>query len=320
MAVLSAGVAASLLPGCNSTPPEKPAAMPSGEDAAKVVLDGIGERLLALAPETATTLGLDSGGRAALRSKLADRSRAGQDAIAAQLRADLAQAEAIDTRGLPSHATRTTVEVVKSAYRIALDGFALPYGDVAVGGWRNTPYVVIQNVGAYLDTPRFLDADHPVKTAADADAYLARLESYAQQLDGELARLQAAGAMGLVAPAFLLDKAIEQIGISLASAQKGGGLMESLVRRTKDVPGTGARAPRRWLATRWRRPWPVSWPSSGAARQGHDGRRHVGPAAWRRVLPWALRASTTTRMTPDEVHQLGQEQVRGSARARWTRS
>ena len=61
---------------------------------------------------------------------------------------------------------------------MAIDGFAQPYGDVAVGGWRNTPYVVIQNVGAYLDVPKFLDSDHPVKTSADAEAYLARLAAY----------------------------------------------------------------------------------------------------------------------------------------------
>ena len=54
--------------------------------------------------------------------------------------------------------------MVRIAYATALDGFALPYGDVAVGGWRNTPYVVIQNVGAYLDVPRFLDSDHRSRT------------------------------------------------------------------------------------------------------------------------------------------------------------
>src|SRR5262245_62370941 len=106
---------------------------------------------------------------------------------------------------------RTSVAVVRSASTTALEGFALPYGDVAVGGWRNTPYVVIQNVGAYLDVPRFLDAEHPIETAADAEAYVARLESYARQLDGELARLQEARKQGLVPPAFLLDKALEQV-------------------------------------------------------------------------------------------------------------
>ena len=80
--------------------------------------------------------------------------------------------------------------MVRSAYRTAIEGFALPYGDVAVGGWRNTPYVVVQNVGAYLDVPRFLDSDHMIATAADAEAYLARLDSFATQIDGETGRLK----------------------------------------------------------------------------------------------------------------------------------
>ena len=310
IAVLSAGVAASLLPGCTMTPSEK-AAVPSGEEAAKTVLDAIGERLLARAPETATTLGLDIDGRATLRAQLADRSRAGQDALAAMLRADLAQAEAIDTRALQAHATRTTVEVVKSAYRIALDGFALPYGDVAVGGWRNTPYVVIQNVGAFLDIPRFLDADHPVRTAPDAEAYLARLESYAQQLDGELARLQASGGQGLIAPAFLLDKAIAQMELSVAGALKGGGLVDSLVRRTTDMPGTwGPRA-----GTLARDKVAPALERQLAELKVQRTRATMDAGMWARprgdeYYQWALRASTTTRMSPDEVHQLGEQQVK----------
>ncbi len=81
--------------------------------------------------------------------------------------------------------TRTSIEVIRSAYNSASQGFAQPYGDVAVGGWRNSPYVVIQNVGAYLDLPRFLDSDHQVETAADAEAYIARLSAAPAQLDGE---------------------------------------------------------------------------------------------------------------------------------------
>ena len=91
-----------------------------------------------------------------------DRSAEGQQRIASQLRRDLERANAFDASGLP-HATRTSVEVVRSAYATALEGFAMPYGDVPVGGWRITPYVVIQNVGAYLDIPRFLDAEHRIE-------------------------------------------------------------------------------------------------------------------------------------------------------------
>ena len=206
---------------------------------ALALLDQIADNLLRLAPESATSLGIDTDARAALRSQLSDRSAQGQQRIASQLRADLAQASAFDTSEL-SHATRTSVEVVRSAYATSLEGFALPYGDVAVGGWRNTPYVVIQNVGAYLDVPRFLDAEHRIEKAADAEAYLARLQSYAKQLDGELGRMQTARAAGLVPPAFLIDKALGQMSLSIKSAREGGTLVESIERRTKNIPGTWA--------------------------------------------------------------------------------
>jgi uncharacterized protein (DUF885 family) len=228
LGALSAGVAAVALPGSVVAQVGGPTV--SGEAGVKALLDSIGENLLALSPEGATTLGLDTGARAALRSRLADRSQAGQDRLAAVLRADLAKAEAVNTAGL-THATRTSVEVVRSAYRTALEGFAQPYGDIAVGGWRNTPYVVIQNVGAYLDVPRFLDADHPVRNAADAEAYLARLESYPVQLEGELGRLKAAAGKGLIAPAFLIDKAVNQMTMSVKGAREGGGLVYSFERR-----------------------------------------------------------------------------------------
>src|SRR5687767_8692252 len=169
---------------------------PAGESQATALLDSIAERLLRESPEGATSLGIDKGDRAGLRYQLSDRSGIGQQRLAQTLRADLARANAIDTSGL-SHSTRTSVEVVRSAYAVALEGFQLPYGDVAVGGWRNTPYVVIQNVGAYLDIPRFLDTDHRIEILADAEAYLARMQSYARQLDGELGRMRAARVQGL---------------------------------------------------------------------------------------------------------------------------
>ena len=161
----------------------------------QALLDQVAWRMIELAPESATSLGIDTGPHAALRSQLSDRSKAGQDKIADLI--DRAQKDAqkmfpfpaIDGRDLDA-ATRTSLDVVKSAFTAALEGFDLPYGDVALGGWRNTPYVVIQNVGAYLDTPRFLDSDHPVDNASDAEAYLARLSEFPAQLDGELGRIR----------------------------------------------------------------------------------------------------------------------------------
>ena len=304
LGVLSAGVATVTFSGSRVF-----AQAPAAEAQVSALLDSIGENLLALSPESATSLGIDTGARAHLRSKLADRSQAGQDRIAATLRADLARAEAVNTSSL-SHSTRTSVEVVKSAYRVALDGFAQPYGDVAVGGWRNTPYVVIQNVGAYLDVPRFLDTDHRVENAQDAEAYLSRLESYAAQLDGELARLKAAGGKGLIAPAFLIDKAVGQMTMSVKGTRDGGGLVESIERRTRNIPGNwGDRA--RAIA---QQKVAQALERQLAELTAQRARATMDAGMWARphgpeFYHWALRASTTTTMTPDEIHQMGLDQV-----------
>ncbi len=283
----------------------------ASEDMALALLDEVADNLLALFPETATSLGLDTGARTALRSRLTDRSEAGKQHIAEQVRADLDRASAFDTNGL-SHATRTSVEVVKSAYATALEGFALPYGDITVGSWRNTPYVVIQNVGAYLDIPRFLDTDHRIGTAADAEAYLTRLQSYARQLDGELGRIRAAREMGLVPPAFLVDKAMGQLTLSIQGARSGGSLVESIDRRTPNIAGSWAERARAIAVQEVAPALERQLAELQAQRRvatddpGISARPH-GEEFYR----WALKASTTTTMTPDEIHELGQEELRG---------
>jgi uncharacterized protein (DUF885 family) len=313
IAALASTMALPLVPGCSREPSPSPAATPAGAAAteadAVALLDDIAGNLLRLLPESATSLGIDTGARAALRAQHADRSAEGQQRIADQLRRDLERANAFDASGL-SHATRTSVEVVRSAYASALQGFALPYGDVPVGGWRITPYVVIQNVGAYLDIPRFLDSDHRIENSADAEAYLARLQSYARQLDGELGRMQAARAAGLVPPAFLIDKALTQMTLSVKNARDGGTLVESIARRTKTVPGTWAERARTIAAQEVapaldRQLGELQAQRAVATTDAGIWARPRGDEYYR----WALKASTTTNMTPDEVHDTGRNEL-----------
>jgi len=307
LAALGSTAALPLMSGCRRGSP--PAPRESNDTGALALLDSIADSLLRLSPEGATSLGIDTGARAALRSQLADRSEEGKQRLASQVRADLERVKAFNTDGL-SHAMRTSIEVVRSAYATALDGFALPYGDITVGGWRNTPYVVIQNVGAYLDTPRFLDSEHPIDTAADAEAYLARLQSYAKQLDGELGRMQAARGAGLVPPAFLIDKALAQMTLSAKNAREGGSVVESIQRRTKTIPGTWAERART-IASKEVAPalerQIAELQAQRAVATGDAGisARPHGEEFYR----WALRASTTTNMSPDEVHEMGRSEL-----------
>lgn len=286
---------------------------PATDAQANALLNSVANNLLRLYPTQATSLGVDKGALAPLRSQLQDRSIAGHHRVAQTIRAELARVEALDTSVL-SFPVRTSVEVVKYTFRTKLEGLALPYGDAPVAGdsWRNTPYVVIQNVGAYIDTPQFLETDHPIENRSDAEAYIERLAQYPHQLDGELERMRTARARGLVPPNFLIDKALSQLGIALKSAGEGGTLVESIERRTEaksisDRWGAQARqiVARDVIPALLRQIDELKVERATATDIAGMWSRPHGVEYYR----WALKASTTTNLTPDEVHEMGLEQL-----------
>ncbi|ANY20091.1 hypothetical protein A6F68_01578 [Tsuneonella dongtanensis] len=293
------GVSVAALSGCATTALRTPGISP------ELLLEEIAWNLLEHKPGRATSLGVDTGTRARLRGLLEDTSAEGQAEIAATLRSDLARARAVDTAPLDA-ASRTSFEVVESAYSTALDGFALPYGDVAVGSWRNSPYVVLQNVGAYLDLPRFMSAQHPVRDRDDAEAYLSRLEQIPRVFEGELGRIRAARSIGLVPPGFLLDKAIGAMERSIADARSAEGTyVTGLTRRSEAIPGNwGARA--RALTPAIAEALDRLLVELKTQRSVAD----MDPGMWSQPrgdewYAWGLRAATTTRLTPDEIHSIG---------------
>lgn len=309
LAGIGAGISAIAVPAWAARPASL--TLPPAETAGDVasLLDEIAWNLIELEPATATGLGIDTGDHAHLRARLGDSSPEGIARLAAMLRSDLAAARAVDRAGLDA-ATITSLEVVESAYATALEGLALPYGDVAVGGWRNAPYIVIQNVGAYLDIPRFLDSDHPVKTREDAEAYLSRLEAFPAALDGELERMEAATALGVIPPSFLLDKAIAQMDSTLADAREGGGLVSSLTGRTNDIPGEWERRAGAIVAgsvmPALERQLAQLRAQRARAKDVAGMWAQPGGEEW---YGWALKASTTTALTADEIHRMGLEQL-----------
>jgi uncharacterized protein (DUF885 family) len=290
------------------------AAVINEDTSAEKLLAGFSEELLVEYPESATMLGIDNGARAGLKRKLSDRSAAGQNAIALGVARRLERLKSIDTAAL-GEAARIDVDVMRTAHEFALEGFAFPYGDVALlnsqWSWRNAPYVVAQNTGAFLEIPGMLDEQHTVQTRDDADAYLARLEAYAGQLDGETGRLHGAAAQNVIAPDFLLDKALSQIKLARSGKVEDWSLVTSLAKRTKDMPGDfAARAAK--IASDKVAP-ALDRQIAGLEAQR---RRATGDAGvWKlprgdEYYAWALRAATTTNMTPDEIHQRGQDELR----------
>jgi uncharacterized protein (DUF885 family) len=308
-----AGAAAILhtLPSCTTIAKSAPT---DADATAQKLLGQIAEELLVGYPENATALGIDKDGRVDLKSRLTDRSPEGnlRHAAAAELR--LNRLKALDMNGL-SPAARIDVGVVRTAHELALEGFRFPFGDVAIlnqqYSYRNAPYVVAQNTGAFVEIPDLLDSNHTINNTADADAYLARLEAYAAALDGETARLAHDASLGVIAPDFLLDKSLKQQKSARAAPVAEWGLVTSIARRTANMPGDYARRAEKIAADKV---------APAQDRQITELERHRARATsdagvWK--LPdgeayyaWALRAGTTSNLSPDEVHAMGLEQLR----------
>ena len=285
----------------------------SADAAAEAFLAETAEELLTEYPESATALGLDKGSRAGLKSRLTDRSPEGVARAAAIARARRKKLAALPRDGL-SASTRLDVAVADTAYALEAEGQAFPYGDVVMlqhnVSYRNSPYVVTQNMGAFVEVPDFLESRHKIVVPADADAYLERLQAYARALDGETARLRHDSAGGVVAPSFILDKTLLQLGNARAIPVAQWGIVTSLAQRSAKFPRDyGA------LATK------IAADQIGPAldRQIAELKRQRPLAsedagAWR--LPsgeayyaWALRAGTTSDLTPAQVHQMGLTQL-----------
>ncbi len=305
LGLLGAGGAAVLLPGCA----HPPAGVREPANGTAELLDQIAWRLLSHYPEQATALGIDKGEHAGLRHKLENKSPAGVASLASRIESDLALVRRIPAGALDS-STRTSLAAVERAYASALEGFALPYGEVAVGGWRNTPYVVIQNVGAYLDIPRFLDAGHPIQSTRDAEAYLDRLGQMAHQLDAERERIRIAEAASLIPPDFLIDRTVTQLERTIRDMADGGPLVQSLARRTAALPGEWEQRARRIVSAAvlpaLQHQLRTMQHLRGAARSEPGMRERPHGEAW---YAWGLHAATTTRLSPAEVHRQGMEEL-----------
>lgn len=302
-----AAIAAANLPG-------RALGAASNEGSVEKLLARFAEELLADYPESATALGIDNGERAFLKAKLSDRSAAGQATIAKRVTQRLAQLKAIDAAGL-SDAGRIDVDVMRTAHEFAAEGFRFPYGDVALlnlsWSWRNAPYVVAQNTGAFLEIPGMLEEQHTIATQEDADAYLERLESYATQLDGETARLRSAASQGVIAPDFLLDKTLNQLRLARASTGADWATVTALARKAAGLRGDHGKQAAK-IATDKIAP---ALDRQIRELEAHRKRATSDAGAWK--LPqgdayyaWALKAATTTQMTPDQIHDRGQEELR----------
>ena len=258
-------------------------------------------------PELATSLGLDKGANAHLKSELDVRpyAQARKEDLAIAKR-DLARIKAVPPAGL-SDAARLNRDVIVYQIEsglIATEKFGIDS--------TQRPYPIFQQGGSYFSTPDFLNSAHTIETAADAEAYLARLSLVGKSLDNDSDDQREQAARGFLAPAWSIDLTLGQMRKLREPAADANTLVDSIVRRTKDKGIAGdwqARAGKIVAASVYpaldrqialmEKLRPTSRPGDGAQRLPN------GDA----IYAAALKQATTTNFTPDEVHKLGLAQV-----------
>lgn len=305
----SAATGALLASGC--APMARPGAAAGGEAArARALYDALFERVLVASPELATSLGLDTGARAGLKSQLADASPAGKLNLYGPIADALPQLDAIDRSGLAGR-DRGWLDTARWYGTRAAEAATFDYG--AIGGYNYPiPYILSQLSGSYQSVPDFLDSQHNIETAADAQAYLDRLDQFARNVNLEVDGAQADMARGVAPPAYIIDKAIAQTRNLQAERGDQAGLVRSLVRRTGERSIAGdweARASRivdGALARSLERQHALLTYARGRAGANPgtsalpDGERFYGQA---------LRFHTSTDLPAAEIHRIGLEQV-----------
>lgn len=289
----------------------KPAAI-NADAGALSALDDARELMLRAYPETPSSLGIDKGALASLKSQLTDRSIAGQDAIAKSVKAMSARLNAIDTTAL-SPEIALDVDVVGSVFDMGAEGFEFPYGDMALlnynWSYRNSPYAVAQNTGAFVEIPSFLESSHSIETAGDAEDYLKRMSAYAAQLDGETERVRRDGDRGMILPDFLLEKSAGQLRGARERDPAQWGIVQSVVTRGATYGTFEAEALR--IATDEIGPAldrQIAALESFAPQATSDAGVLTRPDG-EAYYDWTLRAGTTTTMSADEVHQMGLDEL-----------
>jgi len=300
----AAATGALALPGCAGLAPRSETA------AARSLYDSIFEGMLRAAPEMATGLGLDTGERAFLKSRLSDASPAGKMGPYRPLLDHMGQLRQVDRSRLQGR-ERAWLDTVLWLGERMEEAATIPYG--GIGGYNYPiPYVVSQLSGAYQNVPDFLDSQHRIDTRADASAYVARLEEFARAVDQEVDRMRADAGRGVVPPTYILDKALTQTRSLRAERGREAGLVQSLVRRTREkgiegdwatqaaaiVDGRLAGALERQLAA-------LAELRRGAGTSPAAGRLPDGE----RFYQLCLRFHTSTGLTPDEAHAIGLAQV-----------
>jgi uncharacterized protein (DUF885 family) len=247
-------------------------------------------------PEAATIYGDNR-----YNDKLTDYSAAAIQANYQQTKAFLGRFEALDVASL-SEQDQLSKELMLRNLRHSIENIDLKLYEMPIDQFEGLHLQYAQLVSIF-----------PFATAKDYENYLARLHQFPRLFDQIIALGEAGERDGLMPPKFLLEKVVTQAD---AIAASGGPFLEPEKKFPNSVSAADQKRLRAKIEAAVRdevQPAYRKFSKFVKADYAPKGRSHEG--IW--SLPngdalyrYLVRQSTTTSLTPDQIHTLGWQQVR----------
>ncbi len=171
--------------------------------------------------------------------------------------------------------------------------------------------------GLQVELVNFLSQTHPIRNRRDIENYLARLGLVAPQIDEGIAQARERAARGFLPPNFILTATLAQFDRFLDRAPRENVLVTSLDERAAKLKDVPAEDRARFAAAAEKTVADSIIPAFRRARallQEQLPRATADAGLWRfaggdRAYANALRRSTTTDLTAEQIHQLGLKEV-----------
>jgi uncharacterized protein (DUF885 family) len=256
------------------------------------------EYTLVKSPEYASILGDPR-----YNDRLSDVSAAGVAAELAKTREYLARFQALDPAGLTEQEALTRTLLIRS-YQEELEGARFE-------GWKMP---VNQLSGIHLQAAQFPSL-LPFRTAKDFEDWTTRLRGLPRMFEDTMDNMRLGMAAGLMPPGFLLEKVATQAANLAAMAPERTPFARCLEKLPAGLPAAEQERLRGALLAAVKEGVLPAY-----ARFARFVREEYAPRGRAEVGLWSLpdgaaryaflaRASTTTRLTPDQIHALGLGEV-----------
>lgn len=296
---------------------DAPAAMDEGTRL-RALADDHAARVLQLAPEYATVLGVDEsvageGYNGRLGSYGFEASQQARQLNETFLR----EVRGIERSAL-SEQDAVTYDVLRDAYQTGAQRNQFVFGGAVPWG-STSPYIVTQLSGPHLFLPRLLQTQHPLRSKQDAEDYLSRLEAFGRVFDEVIEVVSGDAAAGVTPPYFALEGAANSMKTFVSPAPAESPLVTTFSARISRIEGLSETERAELTAGAAQRVEEIVYPAyarlaealeSLEPQSGRDaGIWRIGEEEGAAFYQHALDSYGASGMTGEEIHDLGLAEV-----------